>query len=209
MRATLIVLSLFAAAPAAAQEMELSRIAGSPTLDLVQATCFAQAADTQSISADLSARGWRQIDDAERRQRDPENVGAGFIMHWATSQAWAPLDDPSITLVLGEGPLGGGAARADFCMIVDDVPFSRQTGAVRQWLGFPRFQTWGPGGDNFAYISDSEGRISNGAQAAEADANIAVSEGRFGFIQVVGDRAASVINVSVVHSTTPQGAGPD
>jgi hypothetical protein len=127
------------ATPAAAQEMTIYDLARTDALELVRDTCFAQSANASTIAADLAARGWRRISEEERRQRDPDDMGGGFIMHWATSQAWASPDDPSLTLVLGEGPLGQGAARANFCMVIEGAAFSQQVSSIRRWLCFQRF----------------------------------------------------------------------
>jgi hypothetical protein len=172
------------------------------SLDVVRSVCFAHGANGAAIAAELSARGWHQIGEDERRQRDSANVGGGFSMHWATSRAWAPPDNSSLTLVLGEGPLGSG--RADFCMVTESRAFADQVRAVRQWLDFDRFQTWGPGGDMFAYIRGDDEAMRNGAQASEAEREAAARTGRFGFVQVVGDDGASAINFSVVHPASTQ-----
>ncbi|MEZ5972548.1 MAG: hypothetical protein R3C31_12120 [Hyphomonadaceae bacterium] len=168
-------------------------------LDLVQSVCVSHSADTVAATAELATRGWRQITDEERRQRDPSDVAAGFIMNWSRSQAWAPEDDPSLAIVLGEGPVGNGEARAEYCAIVERIAFSRQVRAVRRWLGFNRFQTWGPGGDIFAYLRDAEGALGNGADVAPTQLSVAMEQGRYGFVQVVGDNATSVVNFSVLH----------
>lgn len=180
-----------------------SAFAGTAGVDLARSACLAHSANAEAISTDLSARGWRQLSDEERGERDPQNVGAGFVMHWATSQAWGSPDDASVMLTLGEGPLGQGAARADFCMVTQSLGFSQQVRGVRQWLGFDRFQTWGPGGDLFAYLRDAEGNLSDGAHIEDAERDAALNDGRYGLVQVVGDHSTSVINFSVLHPVSP------
>lgn len=169
--------------------------AESAALGLVRTACAAHSADSAAIANDLTALGWRQLTDQDRLQRDPDNFAGGFVMHWSSSQAWAPVSDEPLLLLLGEGPLG--EARAKFCLVSGMAPFRRQVSEVRRWLGFGRFETWGPGGDMFAYIRDGDGGFSNGA-LPEADREGAVREGRFGFVQVIGDQSRSAINFSVV-----------
>lgn len=164
-------------------------------LELVRTTCAAHGAEPAAIVGFIETRGWRRLTDQERLQRDPDNFVNGFVMHWSSSQTWAPNDDDSLLLLLGEGPLG--AARARYCLVSEATSFGRQVREVRRWLGFGRFETWGPGGDMFAYIRDASGALSNGA-LPDADREGAAREGRFGFVQVIGDRSRSAINFSVV-----------
>lgn len=173
-------------------------------LDAVRTACVAHNADPGAIAADLASRGWRQIGEAERRQRDPDNIAQGFIMHWSSSQAWAPADDATVTLVLGEGTVGEGVS-ARYCAAVERRSFSQQVRAVRRWLGFERFQTWGPGGDTFAYLRNAEGALTNAASISDADRDAAVRDGRYGFVQVVGDGSTSMVNFSALHHTAPEG----
>lgn len=200
MRAVLFALVLLAAPSPAFAE-------GTSAVGVVRAVCLPNAGDTNAILAEISADGWRQLSDHERRQRDPENVAGGFVMHWASSQAWAPADDSVQMLIVGEGPLGQGEARANFCAVMQQLPFSRQVRSVRDWLGFDRFQTWGPGGDNFAYVRDAGGNLTNGASVADDVRDAALREGRFGFIQVVGDRTTSVVNFSALQPVEPPVSG--
>lgn len=202
MRAALVAL-VFAPPFAFAQSAEIWREADTDAIALVQSTCVAHSANAIAIATDLATRGWREISAEERRRRDPENVGGGFVMHWTNSQTWAPQDGSALTLVLGDGPLGQGEAHADFCMIIEQAPFSQQVRGVRRWLGFRRFQTWGPGGDNFAYVRDAAGNLSNGADISDEVRDAALREGRFGFIQVVGDRTTSVVNFSALRPVEP------
>ncbi|MCX7359874.1 MAG: hypothetical protein NT015_17265 [Alphaproteobacteria bacterium] len=188
---------------ASAEQMEILDYARTQALSLVRDTCFAQHANATTIAAELQARGWRQLSETERQQRDPENVGYGFIMHWTTSQAWAPPEDSVVMLALGEGPVDEGHARAEFCMVLERRGFSQQASVIRRWLGFRRFQSWGPGGEVFAYLRDPEDNISNGAELADEVRLVALREGRLGFVQIVGDQTTSVVNFSVLHPSPP------
>ena len=172
--------------------------AQSRALDLVRSECVAQNADPDAISRDLSAMHWRQLSDEEQAHRDLSLLAVGFVMHWTRSQAWGPEDGEHIMITLGDGPLGESGARARFCLISEARPFSRQVRDVRAWLGFQRFQTWGPGADMFAYIRGDAGALRNGAAISAAERDEAARAGRFGFVQVVGDTTSSLINFSVI-----------
>ncbi|MBY0562632.1 MAG: hypothetical protein K2P58_00500 [Hyphomonadaceae bacterium] len=171
-------------------------------VDLVRSTCAARDADVEAISASLAAQNWRRLDDAERVQNPSWDLVSGFVMHWTTTQAWAPPGGDGL-IVLGEGPFGQGEARARFCLVAEGVSFRRQVRDVRAWLGFDRFQTWGPGGDMFAYVRDDAGGFANGASLSEDARAAAANARRFGFVQVIGDRNGSAINYSVVNRVEP------
>lgn len=188
---------------AAAETIYREDIRSTEAAELVRSDCAARNADAGAIAASLTGRGWRLLSDDETRQRDRDGLAAGFMMHWTTSQAWAPNDASSLMLVVGEGPVGQGQARASFCLIAEAASFARQRGAVRRWLGFSRAEAWGPGGDVFGYMRDDEGDLRNVVGASDAEQRAAMRAGRLGFVQVIGNQAASVINFSVIHAHEP------
>lgn len=170
-------------------------------LNLLRATCVAHNAHAAATVQDLTTRNWRQLTDAERGQNSAYQLAAGFVMHWTSSQAWTSPEG-NVIVVLGEGPLGSGEARADFCLVTESAPFRRQVREVRHWLGFDRFQSWGPGGDVFAYVRDDAGNFSDGAHPSDS-VRAAMRAGRFGFVQVIGDDTQSAINFSVIDPVEP------
>lgn len=184
-------------------------VAETPSLRQFKASCVAHSANAAAIAQDLQAQGWRALTDEELRLHSSTEMTRGFTMHWTHFQGWTPADSASPQLViLGDGPLNGGAAHGNFCVVADAVAFSRQTREVRQWLGFSRADTWGPGGDIFAYVRSPSGELRNAAGLSEAEGAEPLSQGRIGFVQVIGDEHTTLLNFSVIHPSNQNGAPP-
>jgi hypothetical protein len=174
--------------------------AETPSLELFKSACVAHSADAAAIEQELQLQDWRRLTEEELGAHATTEMTRGFTMHWARFQGWAPGDSRGpLIVLLGDGPLNGGAARGDFCLVADAIAFSRQTREVRDWLGFSRAQTWGPGGDIFAYVRAPSGELRNAAGLSESEGAEPFAQGRIGFVQVVGDQRITALNFSVIH----------
>ncbi len=183
--------------------------AETPSLNLFKSVCAAHNADAAAIEPDLQARGWRTLTPEEVQQHPSTELTRGFTMHWTRFQAWGPSDGTSLIVLVGDGPVNEGAAQGNFCLLADAVGFSRQTREVREWLGFRRAQSWGPGGDIFAYVRSPSGELHNAAGLSESEGAEPFAQGRIGFVQVVGDEHMTLLNFSVIHpQQQEQGAPP-
>lgn len=191
MRAAAAAFALLAMAPApAAAEMR--------AVELARSLCVANEARPTRVEETLAFQGWRRLSEEDASQAPLMELVRGFSMHWDGAHVWS-LGPAGPLLALGAGRIGYNTM--DFCVVAEARSFSRQVRDVRSWLGFDRFETYGPGGDLFVYLRDETGRLRNGVEANEAEAAAAVALGRTGYVVVIGDAHASVVNFGAVRPT--------
>jgi hypothetical protein len=170
-------------------------------LDQFRNLCVARNADADSIVLELDVLGWRALSAEELTDQPLFAMARGFTMHWNHVAAWEAPDDANTRIIfLGSGPLGGGQAVGDFCLLAAPAPYRGQLRRVVGWLGGDSFESWGPAGEVFRVMRNDAGDYENAARSPDSQVTAALQQGQIAFVQVIGDTRGSSLNFSVVRS---------
>lgn len=165
-----------------------TRASGHAGFQAFEAVCAGSHGDRAAAIGQAQAAGWSRLKDNEV----PTAGGLAKLIEplKITNYAAFHRADNDLVLLVGDDP-----SASQLCVVASKTPFREALTDVRGWLASPHLQTWGPGGEVFAFIKRGDQRLpitdhedprTAGAIAKRELATVTVIGGETGSLLVYG-----------------------